>query len=134
MSATRDTLIPSDQGVTLVAGQQLSDRFQLWARYAYADATITNIRQLAQGGLGYTGLFGSPSNLTGLGVSYAQPRSATSRDESVLEVFQRLQVSRFIQLSAGCASHLRSGQQPERGPARRVLCAIPHCFLMTTTR
>ncbi len=109
---TRDTLIPSDQGVTLVAGQQLSDRFQLWARYCYADATTTNIRQLVQGGLGYSGLFGSPSNLTGLGVSYAQPRSATSRDESVLEVFQRLQVSRFIQLSAGAQAVFDPGNNP----------------------
>jgi porin len=109
---TRDTLIPSDQGLTLVAGQQLSDRFQVWARYCYADATTTNVRQLAQGGVGYSGLLGSPSNLTGLAVSYAQPRSAASRDESVVEVFQRVQASRFIQLSAGAQAIFDPGNNP----------------------
>ena len=109
---TRDTVIPSDQGMTLVAGQQLNDRLQVWARYCYADATTTNIRQMVQGGLGYVGLFGSPSNMTGLGVSYAQPRSATSRDESVVELFQRLQVTRFIQLSAGAQAVFDPGNNP----------------------
>jgi len=99
---TRDTpAIPSDSGLTLVAGQQLSDRLQVWARYAYADGTTTNIRQLAQAGVGYTGLLGSPSNMTGLAFSYAQPRSDSSREEKVLEIFERLQVSRFTQISVG---------------------------------
>ena len=109
---TRDRVIPSDQGMTLVAGQQLNDRFQLWARYCYADATTTNIRQLVQGGLGFNGLFRSPSNLTGLAVSYAQPRSTASRDESVVELFQRLQVSRFIQLTAGAQAIFDPGNNP----------------------
>jgi len=108
----RDTFIPSDQGITLVAGQQLSDRFQVWARYAYADATITNIRQLAQAGLGYTGLFGSPSNMTGFAFSFAQPRSAQSREEKVAEVFERFQVSRFTQISVGAQAVFDPGNNP----------------------
>jgi len=99
---TRDTpAIASDSGLTLVAGQQLNDRLQVWARYAYADGTTTNIRQLAQAGLGYMGLLGSPSNMTGFAFSFAQPRSDQSREEKVLEVFERLQVSRFTQISVG---------------------------------
>ncbi len=57
---------PSDDGVTLVAGQQLSERFQVWGRYAHANGATTNIRNLAQAGIGYNGLFGSPSNMSGL--------------------------------------------------------------------
>jgi len=106
------TVIPSDQGVTLVAGQQLSDRLQVWSRYAYADATTTNVRQLAQAGAGYAGLLGSPSNLTGLAFSYAQPRLATSRDEKVLEIFQRLQLSRFTQFSVGAQAIFDPGDNP----------------------
>jgi hypothetical protein len=109
----RDTFIPSDQGITLVAGQQLSDRFQVWARYAYADATITNIRQLAQAGLGYTGLLGSPSNMTGFAFSFAQPRSDQSREEKVVEVFERFQVSRFTQITVGAQAIFDPGNNPD---------------------
>ena len=109
----RDTVIPSDQGVTLVAGQQLSDRFQVWARYAYADATITNIRQLAQAGLGYTGLFGSPSNMTGFAFSFAQPRSDQSREEKVSRCFERFQVSRFTQITVGAQAIFDPGNNPD---------------------
>lgn len=108
----RDMVIPSDQGVTLVAGQQLNYRLQVWARYAYADATTTNIRQLAQGGVGYAGLFGSPSNMTGVAYSYAQPRSSASRDEQVFEIFQRLQLSRFTQFSVGAQAIFDPGNNP----------------------
>lgn len=110
---TRDTFIPSDQGMTLIAGQQLSDRFQVWARYCYADATITNVRQLAQAGLGYTGLFGSPSNMTGFALSFAQPRLNTSREEKVVEVFERIQVSRFTQISIGAQAIFDPGNNPD---------------------
>jgi len=106
------TVIPSDQGVTLVAGQQLSDRLQVWARYAYADGTTTNVRQLAQGGAGYAGLLGSPSNMTGLAFSWAQPRSAASREEKVLEIFQRLQLTRFTQFSVGAQAIFDPGDNP----------------------
>jgi porin len=111
---TRDSVIPSGQGFTLVASQEMSDRFQLWARYCHAEGTSNNVRQVAQGGLGYRGLFGSPSNMTGLAVSFAQPRSAASRNESVAEVFERLQLTRFIQLSAGAQAIFNPGNNPDK--------------------
>ena len=92
---------PSDEGVTLVAGQQLTNRLQVWARYAHADAKTTNIREIVQAGMGYGGLFGSPSNMSGFAASYAEPRSNVSREEKVIELFHRLQVSRFTQFSVG---------------------------------
>jgi hypothetical protein len=104
---------PSDEGVTLVAGQQLTDRFQVWARYAHADAKTTNIREIVQGGLGYGGLFGSPSNLSGFAASYAEPRSNASRDEKVVEVFHRMQVSRFTQFSVGVQAVFDPGNNPD---------------------
>jgi hypothetical protein len=104
---------PSDQGITLVAGQSLSERFQVWGRYAYADATTTNVRQAIQGGLGYVGALGSPSNMTGFALAYAQPRSSSSRDEKVMEVFQRLQLTRFTQVSAGVQLIVDPGNNPD---------------------
>jgi hypothetical protein len=105
----RDSVISSDEGLTFVAGQQLNDRLQVWARYACADATTTNIRQLVQGGIGYNGLFGSPSNLSGFALSWAQPRAPALREETVMEVFQRLQVTRFTQFTAGAQAIFNPG-------------------------
>ena len=51
--------LPSDYGFTFILDQNLGERLQVFARYAYSDATLTNVRQLAQGGLGLHGLFGS---------------------------------------------------------------------------
>jgi porin len=119
---------PSDDGVTLVAGQQLSDRFQIWGRYSYADGGTTNIRTLAQTGIGYSGLFGSPSNMTGLTVSLAQPRSGTSRDETIFEAFQRLQVGRFTQLSAGLQIVFDPGNNPAENQAELFFIRMRHAF------
>lgn len=104
---------PSDHGFTLVAGQSLNERFQVWGRYAYADATTTNVRQLIQGGVGYAGLLGSLSNMTGAALSLAKPRSDDSRDETAFEVFQRLQLTRFTHLTAGAQLIFDPGNNPD---------------------
>ncbi len=119
---------PSDDGVTLVAGQQLSDRFQVWGRYSYANGGTTNIRTLAQAGLGYSGLFGSPSNMTGVTVSLAEPRSGASRDETIIEAFQRLQVARFTQLSAGLQVVFDPGNNPAENQAELFFIRMRHAF------
>ena len=119
---------PSDDGVTLVAGQQLTDRFQVWGRYSYANGGTTNIRTLAQTGLGYSGLFGSPSNMTGVTVSFAEPRSSASRDEKIFEAFQRLQVGRFTQLSAGLQFVFDPGNNPAENQAELFFIRLRHAF------
>jgi len=44
--------------------------------------------------------------------SWAQPRAATSREEKVLEIFQRLQLSRFTQFSVGAQAIFDPGNNP----------------------
>jgi porin len=119
---------PSDDGVTLVAGQQLSNRLQVWGRYAYAGGETTNIRNLWQAGVGYGGLFGSPSNMTGLAVSYADPRSNASREEKVVEAFQRIQLSRFTQFSAGFQMVFDPGNNPDEDNFELLYARLRHAF------
>ncbi|MBX3355666.1 MAG: carbohydrate porin [Phycisphaeraceae bacterium] len=90
--------LPLDRGLSVVLEQNVGDSVFLWARYNYADATVTNIRQMAQGGFGLRGLLGSPDDLTGFGFSYGQPRVGL-RDEKVLEVFHRFQLTPRTQLT-----------------------------------
>jgi porin len=119
---------PSDDGVTLVAGQQLNYRLQVWGRYAYADGGTTNIRQLTQAGLGYSGVFGSPSNMTGISASYAEPRADTSRSESVLEVFQRFQLTRFAQASIGAQMVFNPGNNPDENRVELLYARLRIAF------
>lgn len=90
--------LPLDRGLSVVFEQDVGDALFVWTRYNYADATVTNIRQMAQAGLGYRGLIGSPDDLTGVGFSYGQPRVGL-KDEKVVEVFHRFQLTRHTQLS-----------------------------------
>jgi porin len=119
---------PSDDGVTVVAGQQLGNRLQVWGRYAHAGGDTTNIRNLGQAGIGYGGLFGSPSNMTGLAASFADPRSSASREEKVVEIFQRIQLSRFTQLSAGFQMVFDPGNNPDEDDFQLLYARLRHAF------
>lgn len=90
--------LPLDRGLSVVLEQDIGDMLFVWTRYNYADATVTNIRQMAQGGFGLRGLIGSPDDLTGFGFSYGQPRVGLA-DEKVFEVFHRFQLTPHTQLS-----------------------------------
>lgn len=93
--------LPSDSGLTAIIDQNLGYNLQTFARYAYSDGILTNVRQLAQLGFGLSGLIGRKEDLTGLAYSLAQPRSNSARNESVIEIFHRFQISQNSQLSLG---------------------------------
>jgi len=93
--------LPEDEGMTVILNQNLGDKLQVFARYAYSDGTLTNVRQIAQAGLGLSGLLGRKDDLTGAAFSINIPRSTASRTETVLEVFHRFQVSNYNQFSVG---------------------------------
>jgi hypothetical protein len=78
--------------------------------------------------MGYGGLFGSPSNMTGLAASYAEPRSSAPREETVIEVFQRIQLSRFTQFSAGFQMVLDPGNNPNEDQFELLYARLRHAF------
>lgn len=108
---------PSDYGLTIIADQNFGPNLQAFARYAYSDGTLTNIKHLAQGGLGLSGLLGRKDDLTGAAVSLAIPRSEASRNETVLEVFHRFQVTTHTQLSVGLQLIANPGNAPDNETA-----------------
>ena len=101
MDARRKLSLPEDYGMTIIFDQNLGAKLQFFARYAYSDGTLTNVRQIAQTGLGLSGLRGRKDDLTGAAFSLSIPRSNTSRNEAVLEFFHRFQVSKRNQFSVG---------------------------------
>jgi len=97
---SRDNL-PSDYGLTFIADQNLTENLQVFARYSYADGTLVNIKNSAQVGFGYGGLFGRSNDLTGAAFAFTFPQRTTTRNENVLEVFHRFQVAENSQFSVG---------------------------------
>jgi hypothetical protein len=107
--------LPADYGLTAIVDQNLTKRLQAFARYAYSDGTLTNVRHLAQAGLGLSGLLGRSDDLTGAALSIAFPHTA-SRNETVLEIFHRFQVTRHSQLSFGVQVIFDPSNAPESHP------------------
>ncbi len=93
---------PSDHGFSIIADQRLGERFQVFARYGYADdGRVTGIRQSGEIGMGIRGLLGSEENMTGLGFAYSEARASGAQDEKILECFHRWQLTRHTQFSIG---------------------------------
>jgi len=109
--------LPSDYGLTAIIDQNLGKSFQVFARYAYSDGTLTNVRHLGQAGMGLSGLLGRKDDLTGAAFSLAIPRNTTSRNEAVLEVFHRFQVTDHTQLSVGLQLIANPGNAPNNETA-----------------
>jgi hypothetical protein len=91
---------PSDEGISLIADQDIGERGTVFARYGYADADLTKVRQSVQVGGAIGGLLGVEDDLTGLAVAWSEPL-ADLRDEKVLEVFHRFQITGRTQLTLG---------------------------------
>jgi carbohydrate-selective porin OprB len=106
--------LPSDEGVTVMFDQELSSTAQVFARYAYSDAELTNVRQIIQGGFGFHQLFGGSSDtLSGIALSLGIPRLEASENETALELFHRFQLTQNIQLAFGGQSIFDPGNNPD---------------------
>ena len=109
--------LPEDYGFTFIADQNLTKNLQVFARYCYSDGELTNVRQSAQIGLGLSGLLGRKDDLTGAAFALTVPWNEVSRNETVIEVFHRFQVSQNTQLSVGLQLIANPGNAPDNDTA-----------------
>lgn len=93
--------LPSDQGLSIMADQDVGDRVLAFARYGHSNGDLTNIKNMGQIGVGVRGLLGSEDNLTGLAGSIAEPATSGLRNEKVIEIFHRWQLTMRTQFSIG---------------------------------
>jgi len=101
---------PSDQGVSFSLDQELGPVAAIFVRAAYADARVTNVRNLYEGGFGFKGLTGVENDFTGIALAYAAP--PTGRAETIVEAFQRFQVALRSELTIGAQLILNPGNAP----------------------
>ncbi|MBX3362392.1 MAG: hypothetical protein KF912_11020 [Phycisphaeraceae bacterium] len=95
-----DASKPSDDGFTLAMDQDLGERFLAFARYGHADGDATGITDSVQGGVGIKDVLGK-ENMLGIAAAWSKPKVDDKRDEKVVEVFQRFQVTESAQITVG---------------------------------
>lgn len=104
---------PEDEGISLIIDQELGRSVQSFARYGYADGRATGVRTVVEAGLGLKGLLGSEDNLTGVAAAWAEPYSDEARDEKIVEVFHRWQVTAQSQFTIGVEVIMDPGRAPD---------------------
>jgi len=103
---------PSDQGFTISCDQDLGERFIVFLRYGHADGDVTGITDSVQGGVGYKGLFGK-ENMLGVAAAWSSPSNNDLRDEKVVEVFQRFQITETAQFTVGVETIFDPSNAPD---------------------
>ncbi|MHC5022778.1 MAG: carbohydrate porin [Planctomycetota bacterium] len=93
-------------GVALSLDQDLDESLIGFVRYAYADGDARGARQTLSGGVGVVDPFGRENDLIGLGLGWSDPKASGRRDEYVAEIFYRLQVTAFQQLTVGWQTYV----------------------------
>lgn len=93
--------LPSDEGISVIADQDIGDRVLAFARYGHSNGDLTNIKNMGQIGVGVRGLLGSEDDLTGLAGSIAEPATNGLRNEKVVEIFHRWQLTARSQFTVG---------------------------------
>lgn len=102
---------PSDQGISFSLDQELGPTAAIFVRAAYANATVTNVRNLYEAGFGFKGLTGIENDFTGIAIAYAAPPDG--RAETIIEAFQRFQVALRSEFTVGAQLILNPGNAPD---------------------
>ncbi len=113
MPAREDPDRPQDQGISITYQQDIGERLWLMGRYGYADEGLTGVKSAWQVAMAYSGLLGSPDNVTGVGLGYAEPANSDLRDETSIDMFHRFQVTELTQFSVGAQLFFDPSNSPD---------------------
>lgn len=104
---------PDDQGFSVTYQQNFGERFWAMARYGYADEGLARVQSVWQAAFAVNGLLGSPDNVTGIGIAYAEPAGGSGREETSVDSFHRFQLTRDTQLSLGAQAIFNPSNAPD---------------------
>ncbi|MBS0188611.1 MAG: carbohydrate porin [Planctomycetes bacterium] len=102
---------PADEGICFTADQELGPHAAAFARLAYANGTLTNVRHLYEAGVGFKGVTGIENDYTGVAIAYAAPPQG--RAETIIEAFQRFQLGLRMELTVGAQLIIHPGNAPQ---------------------
>lgn len=90
---------PSGKGFSLRFEQYLGENLLPFVSYSYSTGNTTAVRQLATAGIGVADILGYKDDIIGVAVGWGQPEDRSLRNQYVAEVFYRMQISDYFQLT-----------------------------------
>lgn len=107
-----DALAPADSGFTISLDQDVGESLTFFARYSHADGDVTGVTDSVQGGVGIKGVLG-PEHMFGVAAAWSKPKPDNERDEKVIEVFQRFQITETTQFTIGVETIFDPSNAPD---------------------
>ena len=101
-------------GFAISCDQDFGPKWIGFLRYGLGNAELTTTRQIVSGGFGIKRPIGENDDFAGIGLSWAQPRNSTLRDEMVAEGFYRLQWSSAVQVTADAQLIVHPSRAPDQ--------------------
>ncbi len=68
-------------------------------RLGLGDSDVTSIKRLASGGFGIEAPLGRDDDLLAFGVAWSKPSAPGTRDETILELLYRIQITHTLELT-----------------------------------
>ena len=90
---------PSGKGFALRFEQRIGGHVLPFATYSRASGGATDVRQLLTAGVGLKGAFGRNDGIFGAALAWGQPEDRSLRNQYVAELFYRIQLTQYIQLT-----------------------------------
>jgi porin len=86
-------------GWALSFDQNLGDQFGAFFRFGNNEGRTNPIRNIASTGISWLKPFGRKDDQAGIGISWTQPSDPSLRQEYSSEIYYRLQLTHFVELS-----------------------------------
>lgn len=90
---------PSGKGFSIRLEQYLGEDLLPFITYSHSTGNTTAVRQLATAGIGMADILGYKDDIIGVAVGWGQPEDRSLRNQYVAEVFYRLQISDYLQIT-----------------------------------
>jgi porin len=89
----------SGDGYALRLEQFFGEEFLSFATYSKSSGKASSVRQLATVGIGMLDILGYQEDIVGVAVGWGEPRDGNLRDQYVAEVFYRMQITDYLQVT-----------------------------------
>ena len=89
----------SGKGFSLRFEQYFGEDVLPFVTYSRASGGATAVRQLVTAGVGLRDIFGYKDDIVGVAVGWGQPEDRSLRNQTVAELFYRMQISDYLQLT-----------------------------------
>ena len=127
IDAREEAGVDSNEGFSLIMDQELTPTIGMFARYGYANDSVSVANQIAEAGIVFTGLIGGKDDVTGFAGAWTEP-FGDKRDEIELEVFHRIQLTPQTQLTVGAQLILQPSNAPEDDALGVFSCRVRFTF------